>query len=143
MTDRVRRVCVAVCVALAGCGSTTQRALVNVPSVTLGTQTFAVDQLADSPHDDSGARFLYVVIRVSTTAGQHTLHNAWFTLVDAHGKRSRPVPPSVYVPIDHLDGLMIAPGHAGAGVVAFPLPSSAPRTIVVNDGTAEGSVDAP
>ncbi len=140
----MRRALLTVCIVLAGCGSSTrQLAPVTLPSVTLGTQTFALDQLAASPHDGSGGRLLYAVIRVSSTAGQHTLHAAWFTLVDAGGHRYGSVLPAVYVPIDHLDGLTIAPGQTGAGVVAFPVPLSPPRAIVVSDGTEEGSLDAP
>ncbi|MGH7721252.1 MAG: hypothetical protein ACRENL_00265 [Candidatus Dormibacteria bacterium] len=109
----------------------------------MGTQTFALDQLADAPDDGSGAHLLYAVIRVSTAAGHHTIHAAAFTLIDRNGHRYTPVPPAVYVPVDHLDGLTVAPGHTGAGVVAFPSPASAPLKILVADGSGEGSLDAP
>ncbi len=140
----MRRAALAVTVVLAGCGSaTTHPSPVSIPSVTLGAQTYALDQLADSPDDGSGTRLLYAVIRVTSSVGRHTLHEAAFTLVDVGDRQYRPLRPSVYVPIDHLDGLSVAPGQPGAGVVAFPIPSAMPRMILVNDGSTQGVLDAP
>lgn len=140
----MRLATLAASVLLAGCGTaTTHPVPTTVPTITLGTQTFALDQLAASPDDGSGTHLLYAVVRVTTTATQYTAHEARFTLVDASGHRYGAVPPSVYVPIDHLDGLMVAPGHAGAGVVAFPATADAPRILLVNDGSVEGMLDAP
>ncbi|MBJ7610422.1 MAG: hypothetical protein JF887_13470 [Candidatus Dormibacteraeota bacterium] len=73
---------------LAGCGSaTTHPVPTTVPTITLGTQTFALDQLAASPDDGSGTHLLYAVVRVTTTSTQYTAHEARFTLVDASGHR--------------------------------------------------------
>ncbi len=140
----MRRGALAACLVLAGCGSSGPGlASPTSPSVTLGAQTYALDQLAAAPDDGSGAHLLYAVIRVTTTSGRHTVHDAWFTLVDKSGRDHRAHRPSVYVPIDHLDGLTVAPGQSGAGVVAFPIPSAMPRAIIVNDGSAEGTISAP
>lgn len=115
----------------------------NGTAIAVGTDAYALDQLAPAPDDGSGAHLLYAVIRVSTRANQRTPRDSWFTLVDAAGHRYRPVPPSVYVPIDHLDGLMITPQHTGAGVVAFPAPSASPAQVLIDDGGSQAALDAP
>ncbi len=131
-------------VLLAGCGSsTTPGTPASIPTATLSTQTYALDQLSAAPDDGSGARLLYAVIRVTTASRSFTAREAAFTLVDVSGRRYGPVPPSVYVPLDHLDGLTVAPAHTGAGLVAFPVPTAAPRWIVVRDGPTAGVLRAP
>lgn len=111
--------------------------------VAVGQQTYFLDQLAAAPNEDGGTHLLYAVIRVTTTAKQHVVHAAAFALVDATGRRYTPVPPSAYVPIDGLDGLTVAPDHAGAGVIAFPIPAAPPVAVLIVDGAAGGALHEP
>ncbi len=140
----MRGAALAVSILLAGCGAGgTHGVPASIPTAALATQTYALDQLSPAPDDGSGTRLLYAVIRVTTSAPRFTVHEAAFTLVDVDGRRYRPLRPSVYVPMDHLDGLTVAPGHTGAGVVAFSIPASVPRMILVSDGPAEVVLRAP
>ena len=130
--------------ATAGCGGTTPtRNPTPMATVSVDSVTYTLDQLAPAPDDGSRPTLLYAVVRASTTGGERTLRESWFSLVDSSGRRYRPVPPSVYVPIDHFDGLVISAEHTGAGVVAFPVPGAKPHAIVIDDGGREGYLDAP
>ncbi len=129
---------------LSGCGSAPTPPVQTPAAVlTIGQQTFSLDQLAPSPSDESGAHLEYAVIRVATSRGRYTVRSVSFVLVDVGGRLYRPVAAAVYVPIDNLDGLTIAPGHTGAGVVAFQLPSALPWAIVVTVGARHGVLRAP
>lgn len=131
---------------LTGCGtsaSTTAITTATPATVTVGAQTYALDQLAPAPDDGSNAHLVYAVIRVFTTAPGYTAHAAVFTLVDAAGRHYTPVTPTAYVPIDALDGLVVSPAHPGDGVVAFPTPSARPVSILVADGAGTGVLHAP
>lgn len=129
---------------LSACGSTAlQPGRLPTRTVVLGTQSYTLDQLAPAPDDGSGVHLLYAVVRVTTSAPFDTVHASRFTLLDAAGHRYAPVRPAVYVPIDGLDGLTVSPGHTGAGVIAFPIPPAPPRGLLVAQGSASGTLDAP
>lgn len=135
----------AAAVVLCGCGGGARSSSGGYTplGVTVGQQVYALDQLAPAPDDGSGARLLYAVVRVATSGARHTEHASFFTLVDAAGHVYTPVAPTVYEPVDHLDGLTVAPGQPGAGVVAFPVPLAAPVELLVADGSDQGTLHVP